>query len=244
MFFYKTFSIPHGTTKFQTGDYKLTPLIFKYIKKCHSRAERSSTSEISSGKTKTPNLYSAQQIHGSRISIVKKSQLYYPDCDGLITDQKNLILTIRHADCVPILIYDAKKEVLALVHSGWKGTRDEIGLKALQIMTKHYGTNPQDCLVRLLPSAKKCCYRFVTHWPHMALTHDNKWQKYIEKKRLYYYLDMQGYIRNMFSQAGVEPGSISISSVCTICNPRYYSWTRQKEYRSVCQNNLSIAYIS
>ena len=76
--------------------------------------------------------------------------------DGLITNQKNKILSVIFADCTPIFLYDPKKNVIGNIHSGWKGTVSKIGKVAIEKMIKEYGCNVQDIIACIGPTIRKC----------------------------------------------------------------------------------------
>lgn len=72
--------------------------------------------------------------------------------DALITDQKNVCIGVTAADCVPILLFDLEKKVLAAIHAGWKGTVQYIGAKAAKQMIDQYGCEPKNILAGIAPS--------------------------------------------------------------------------------------------
>ena len=72
--------------------------------------------------------------------------------DALITNRKGVCIGVTTADCVPILLFDPEKKVLAAIHAGWKGTVQRIAAKAVSEMTGRYGCNPQHILAGIAPS--------------------------------------------------------------------------------------------
>ena len=79
--------------------------------------------------------------------------------DSVITNVKNIPLLITIADCNGIVMYDTKNNVIANIHSGWKGTIQKIYLKTLQKMQEVYGTNPTDVICIYSPTIQKCCWK-------------------------------------------------------------------------------------
>ena len=69
---------------------------------------------------------------------VENKNEFYNNIDGLLTNKKGISLSLRFADCTPILFYDPDKNVIGNIHSGWKGTVQKIGQKALIKMIKEY----------------------------------------------------------------------------------------------------------
>jgi len=102
------------------------------------------------------DVVSAEQVHGNKSAFVTKNELgqRIPGVDALITSEKKVPLVIRTADCAPILIHDQKKNILALVHAGRKGTELEITAKTIEKM----GSDPKDLKVTIGPCIDKCCY--------------------------------------------------------------------------------------
>ena len=108
----------------------------------------------------------SHQTHTNNIRIVTEQdagkRLFVPsdiyDVDGLVTNVRNLPLVIFYADCVPILLYDPVKKVVATVHAGWRGTVSNIVGNAVIIMKENFGTNPDDILASIGPSIGPCCF--------------------------------------------------------------------------------------
>ncbi len=72
--------------------------------------------------------------------------------DAVITDKKEKFVCATTADCVPIIIYDKKREVIAAIHAGWKGTSGRIVNNTISEMQTHYGSSTQDMIVGVGPS--------------------------------------------------------------------------------------------
>ena len=87
------------------------------------------------------------QVHGAEIAIVDRSDLTREDLEGydaFITTLPGVAIGVRTADCVPILLYDPVKRVVAAIHSGWKGTVQTISHKTLAILKQEFGGRPAD----------------------------------------------------------------------------------------------------
>lgn len=96
-------------------------------------------------------LFFMNQTHSTNIVNINEVLLeehnlgfYSLDCDGLLTTQTNQLLVSTYADCIPILIYDAKKKIMVNCHLGWKGTLNGILDKALNMLIQEYGSNSND----------------------------------------------------------------------------------------------------
>ena len=95
------------------------------------------------------------QVHGAETVVWQDSP--QPDAnlqqaDGMVTDQWDLPLVMRFADCVPILFYDPIKTVIGLAHAGWRGTIAGAGASVVRQMVETYGCRPQDIQAGIGPS--------------------------------------------------------------------------------------------
>lgn len=86
----------------------------------------------------------SHQVHGKEILNVTQPGRY-DGYDALITNQANLFVGVSVADCVPILVYDAKNKAVAAIHAGWKGTVAQLVRLTLEAMQQQYHTNARDC---------------------------------------------------------------------------------------------------
>jgi len=108
----------------------------------------------------------ANQTHSDHIEIISQIETKgwqgvedaVSNCDALITNQKGVMLTILTADCVPVLLYDKEKEVIAAIHAGWKGTEAKIVAKTVEKMVKVYDSDPKDIIAGIAPAIGRCCY--------------------------------------------------------------------------------------
>lgn len=125
----------------------------------HAEVEKTSYSRIAKALEIEENtLVKPIQTHTSIVKCVNeiKTSEELQDVDGLITNQKNIALTTKNADCILFLFYDPVKKVIANVHSGWKGTFQKIAEKTVIKMINFYQCNPSDIICCICPSIRKC----------------------------------------------------------------------------------------
>ena len=98
-------------------------------------------------------LVTATQVHGAAVAIVDRADGPVPvgDFDGLITALTDVVLGIYVADCGAVYIVDPVKRVIALLHSGKKGTEQGIARVAIEKMRDTFGCNPANLVVQLSP---------------------------------------------------------------------------------------------
>ena len=175
----------------------------------------------------------ANQTHSDNIKIISKKETKgwesvedaVEDCDALITSEKNIVLTILTADCVPVLLYDSKKKVVAAVHAGWKGTKSKIVAKTVLEMSKVYGCEPQNIIAGIAPSIGSCCYEVgedvAKHFFDTPDGYTQKGEKYM--------LDLPFINKKQLLDVGLREENIEMSDVCTACEvDRYFSYRKEQ----------------
>ena len=87
------------------------------------------------------------QVHGTVIKEVTESMTTREQLEGvdaLITDVPGVAISVRTADCIPVLLYDPVHKAIAAVHDGWRGTVQRLSQLVIAEMQRRYGTNPAD----------------------------------------------------------------------------------------------------
>ncbi|MBI4745066.1 MAG: peptidoglycan editing factor PgeF [Deltaproteobacteria bacterium] len=161
-------------------------------------------------------IFTVSQVHSDRIVVLNSvdagvEEIKSQAADGIITDIKGIAIGILTADCVPVLLFDRKRKVVAAVHAGWKGTASKISAKAVEIMMERFESRPQDIVTAIGPAIGPCCYEVgeevvsaVGHREGVAVQHGNKWHVDLPKANL---LQLQ--------ESGVT--DIDLSNICTSC---------------------------
>ena len=169
--------------------------------------------------TDVGNLKMQHQVHGININIITKNSPVQ-DADGMITSEKELILYTKIADCCGILIYDPVKEVISVLHSGWRGTQLNIASEGIKKLKEIYNCNPKDLLVYLSPCAGGDKYEVgldvAKYFPDSTRQINNNKFLFDNKKEIY----------KQLIQSGVNCENIEISEVCSISNLECHSYRR------------------
>ena len=95
-----------------------------------------------------------RQVHGCKVAVVDRPGMTREELDGydaFVTRLPGVAIGVRTADCVPVLLYDPVKRVVAAVHAGWKGTVLHISRKAVGVMARQFGCEPGDLRVVIGP---------------------------------------------------------------------------------------------
>ena len=148
-----------------------------------------------------------QQTHSANVVAINinESRNLIPNCDGLVTSLKNVSLNIKTADCIPISIRDKNKIVVGIIHAGWRGTKKEISIKAVKLITK------DSFLVR------NDVYELFK----------NKYQEFFEKvSDSQWKMDLKGINVHQLVSVGVLLENIKVSQISTFKNKKYPSFRR------------------
>jgi hypothetical protein len=175
----------------------------------------------------------ANQTHSDNIEIITTPATHgwqrvddaIINCDSLITQQRNLVLTILTADCVPILLYDPVHEVIAAIHAGWKGTQSQIVSKTLKKMVESFGTQTENIIAGIAPAIGECCYEVgedvAKHFSHIPHAYTPKKEKYM--------LNLPYINKKQLIDAGVHEINIEMSNICTACEVnRFFSYRKEQ----------------
>ncbi len=175
------------------------------------------------------DLVLTRQIHSDIVRTVTHADCNgcfhrnYPECDGLITNDPGVALTVFTADCTPLLFHDPVTGAVGAAHAGWKGTAQDIGGKTVEAMVRAFGCDPANIRAAIGPNVGFC--HFETDWdvPQALLnTYGDAIRPFIREKGEKYYVDLKAVNALALRRAGVN--HIEISDDCTMCSPdRYWS---------------------
>ncbi len=175
---------------------------------------------------KKEDIVCSDQTHTTNIRIVSKKDCGkgvvfpkdYTDIDGLITDEKDIILATFFADCVPLYFLDTKKRVIGLAHSGWRGSVGRMGQCMISRMEEAFGCRKENILACIGPSICQACYEvsedvadeFRKEFGESVLAKGKCEGKY--------QLDLWKANQIVLEDAGLTPEQISTTDICTCCN--------------------------
>jgi YfiH family protein len=164
------------------------------------------------------------QVHGCEI-LKAENPCRENGYDALLTNKKKLFLVVSIADCIPVLVYDPIKEVVAAIHAGWRGTASHIVLKTLQTMQRDYGSAPENCFVYIGPGL--CIEHFEVGDEVAAHFSDN--HKHFDTSLRKYFVDLKSANRDQALGFGVHEKNIEVSEKCTFCEENmFFSHRRDK----------------
>jgi polyphenol oxidase len=214
-------------------------------------AERFSLAELR--QIHSTNIY--QVVRGARGKLEYRpsgypaprgARLVLPQGDALITQEPGVLLSVRGADCMPVLLADPRRRAVAAIHAGWRGALAGIVEIAVGEMIRIFNSNPNDLLAAIGPSIRACCYEvgdevvnaFCGRYPKgedyfRAAPHDKVEAEIARRYPLLFlskqppghgpdavptlHLDLITVARDELGRAGVSAGKIQVADFCTSC---------------------------
>jgi YfiH family protein len=155
--------------------------------------------------------------------------------DGLITDERGLLLGVQTADCTPVLIADTRTHAVGVFHAGWRGTVARIAEVGVAAMTKEFGSRPEELVAAIGPAIRRCCFavgeevrlRFADEFVYADdLFHEEEGQLYA---------DLHTANQRQLVGAGLRPEAIATIAECSACarvegRRKYFSHRAEKGF--------------
>jgi len=171
-------------------------------------------------------LVCARQVHGAKVLAVKSPVFKnLQEADGFVTNKQGYLLSIFTADCLPVALFDSKKNCVGAVHCGWKSTYKGIAKNAVLRMKRLYGSNPRDIQVRFGPSIQKCCYEVS---PVLGAKFVKRFGKScVQKRDGKVFLDLELANETLLVRCGIPKKNIIKNPHCTMCRKDlFFSYRR------------------
>src|SRR4051812_12181690 len=177
------------------------------------------------------------QTHSADVRLVKDTTDARPPeaslgenvyCDALVTNTAGILLGVKTADCVPVLLADARTGACAGIHAGWRGTVSQIVLRAIESMAAQFRTQAVNISAAIGPAANSCCYEVgnevIEAFRKNFANADSLFQPTREGHAL---VDLQRANREQLISAGVSPDKIYTAPLCTMCRTDLFFSYRQ-----------------
>ncbi len=170
-----------------------------------------------------------RQTHGDHIIEVKnKNMKEAGEADGMVTEERGIVLAVLTADCVPILFAVPGRKLVAVVHAGWRGTLAGIVPKMVSHLKDRYGVKRESLAVALGPAIGSCCYEIgadvsaplVQRWGSLA-------NRCLPARGSKKFLDLQELNRLLLKESGIPAQQIFRIGPCTSCaSGDFFSYRR------------------
>lgn len=203
-------------------------------------------------------LITVRQVHSAKSLIVPEEASHFStadgraalEADGLMTNFPGNLLGIQTADCVPVLVVDAGRRVVAAFHAGWRGTVAGIVEQGVAQMTAEYGSLPEEMLAAVGPSIGACCYSvgdevreaFGRRFAYADSLFESRRTGAEEEM----FLDLWEANRRQLLSAGVSANRITVLGECTGCSGlpgrrRYFSHRCENGFTGRMMSVIGIA---
>jgi YfiH family protein len=183
-----------------------------------------------------------QQTHRANVQVISDSHAGrgagewasgIPDTDALVTDSPGLLLLAQGADCPLVGVMSSDKNVVAVIHSGWRGTHANIVHTTVDVMKARFAITPSPLHAFIAPAAAACCYEVQSDVADYFRSYDKPGDPekglsaaiHARDKKLY--LDVRAVILRQLLNEGLLLENIEVHPSCTICDPEYFSYRRE-----------------
>ncbi len=205
-----------GFTTIQAGDMRSIQTVTRFFPQADLSPRKIVILEqIHSTNVSTPDL-----LHLGDVEILDES-------DGVVTDEKDIALVIRIADCIPILFYDPVAKIIGASHHGWRGSVRNI-LKNMVNKMKEKGSNPINIRISMGPAIGPCCYNVDMDRYLIFMEAMDQYEKLIFKPHgADFHLNLLRLNYELALAQGIQKNHIDFFPYCTSCDSkRFYSYRR------------------
>jgi YfiH family protein len=166
--------------------------------------------------------------------------------DAMITADVGVYLTMRFADCAPILLHDPVRRAVGLAHAGWRGTIKNVAGSVVQAMVDSLGCSPENITAVIGPAIGPCCYQVGEDviqaveavFPRRSAS-DDSIQLFSRRNGQYAYFDLWEANRRQLKTAGV--GQLVVSGLCTACRTDHF-FSHRAEHGKTGRFGVMIGY--
>jgi YfiH family protein len=180
-------------------------------------------------------LLTVNQVHGTEILVIDESNpevshFQRVASDAIITNQRNILIGILVADCFPVILYDQKKHVAAVVHLGWRGTSAGLLGRTVKAMQEIFGCLTADLFAAIGPGIAAHNYEVDRPVRDAFRQGVGQWQRISREVTLgHWQLDLQKSILLQLDEAGIRRPAVDMVADCTCCHKEtFFSYRRDK----------------
>jgi YfiH family protein len=171
------------------------------------------------------------QVHSDVVQFIDRAPQRRLGGDAAVTQLAGLFLAIKTADCLPVILVEEKRRVIAAVHCGWKGTSQRVLEKVILGMKERYRARPAAILAAFGPCIGGSCYEVGRDVRRAFLESGFPASLFrpAAGRRGQYLFDLRSANRLQLLKLGVKAENILALDICTHCDPRYPSYRRDRD---------------
>ena len=145
--------------------------------------------------------------------------------DALILTEPELVGVIFTADCLPVILYDTKHNIGAVIHAGWKGMAGGIIPGTLKRMRDELDCSEADTIAVTGPGIRSCCYQVDTPvFRKMTENYPETLDAFTPDGQDHWRFSLEDAAKAQLITSGVSPLKIETAGLCTCCHEDFYSW--------------------
>ena len=147
---------------------------------------------------KSKNIFLMHQTHSSKFIFIGQNFKFNKKrikADAVLTDQRNIPIAVLTADCVPILLYDKKRNIIAAIHAGWKGAFKGIINNVINFMLKK-GCKKNNIIAAIGPCIGRASYCVKEDFKKKFLRKDKKNKIFFYNRKNIIYFDLPYYVKS------------------------------------------------
>ena len=196
--------------------------------------------ELLAEKTGTTleRIFSPHQIHSDIILYVDENRVGNGafslanaiEGDACYTDIKDVLLLVTWADCIPVILFEKDMQLAAAIHSGWRGTKDNIVINTVKKIIDR-GGKLSNLYAAIGPGIKDCCYQIGDDVA--GYFNNDEYSQFLKVRVKNYFLDLQSVVFKQLLSSGIKIENIDNYGVCNCCdkNNHFFSCRRDgKDY--------------
>jgi YfiH family protein len=147
--------------------------------------------------------------------------------DGHVSARPGDVLSAFAADCIPMLLVDPVRRVIAAAHAGWRGTVGEVAVATLRTLVERFASSPADVRVALGPSIGPCCFEVGDEVVAAFRARFGDLPGLVVDGPAKQHVDLRVATRTQLERAGIAPAHLDADPPCTRCHPeRFFSYRR------------------
>ena len=174
-------------------------------------------------------MVSSHQTHSDNVVLIGENTdiTYFENTDGILTSNKNVAILTKYADCLPIFIHDEESKIFGVVHSGWKGTYQEIVKRAIEKI------NPKSLsTINVLFGIGISCENYKVGIEFYEQFRNKFSKEIVDKvfsiKNNEFFFDNQLFNYYLLKEYGVKEEKMFLNNRCTF-SENFHSFRRDKE---------------
>lgn len=175
-----------------------------------------------------------EQIHSTNVAFADNESVsniqHIKESDAVLTQNKNLILVVRTADCLPVIYYSSKTHWIGAAHIGWRGTLKNLMGKIIDTLY-NIGVGKDELFIIIGPAINQCCYEididmYAEFMTIMERFNEIAFKPHGEKFRM----NLTRLNYELARESGISRNQIDYFPFCTYCNSDHF-FSYRREYK-------------